>query len=92
MGKQHAELDERLTEFILDHPIFFVAHRAVPAALGRGPGQVSALVQILDLSGGSNPIADLRGNIGEFWRLRSRGILMITHCVEPNAKGRCDNP
>ncbi len=42
MGKQHAELDERLTEFILDHPIFFVAHRAVPAALGRGPGQVSA--------------------------------------------------
>src|SRR6266571_6378060 len=77
MGKQYAELDERLTEFILDQPIFFVATAPCLSHSGEGGhinvspkgyrGTFAVLgprtVAYLDLTGsGAETIAHLRQN------------------------------
>lgn len=77
MGKQYTELDERLTEFILDQPIFFVATAPCLSASGEG-GNVNVspkgcrgtfavlgpcTVAYLDLTGsGAETIAHVRQN------------------------------
>ncbi len=77
MGKQYAELDERLTEFILDQPLFFVATAPCLSPSGEGghvnlspkggQGTFAVLgprrVAYLDLTGsGAETIAHVRQN------------------------------
>ncbi|HUK72167.1 MAG TPA: pyridoxamine 5'-phosphate oxidase family protein [Streptosporangiaceae bacterium] len=77
MGKQYAELDERLIEFIADQPVYFVATAPCPSPSGDG-GHVSVspkeyrgtfavfgpnTVGYLDLTGsGAETIAQIRQN------------------------------